>query len=88
MLTVRDVAARLAKSEWWVRQQATTGAIPAFKIGEEWRFDEDEFKRWQQAQRFQPTVIEIERAPHARTRRRRATGSNVIDLVNAARKAS
>ena len=46
LLTVKEVAARLRMSPSWVREQAESGGLPAYQVGERWRFDPIELADW------------------------------------------
>ena len=47
-LTVKQVAARLVKSEWWVYMALEKEAMPGRKIGGSWRIPYDELLLWEQ----------------------------------------
>lgn len=49
-LTVAEVAARIDRPLDWVRAQAKVSAIPAFRVGRQWRFDPDEIDAWERRQ--------------------------------------
>lgn len=66
MLTSAKVAELLGGvSEWWVREQCKSGALPSFKIAGEWRIDADEFDAWREAQRYERTHVEVKFEPPA-----------------------
>jgi excisionase family DNA binding protein len=46
MLSVEEVAKRLAVPVSWVYAQASRGRMPAIKIGKYWRFDPAEITDW------------------------------------------
>lgn len=45
-LTVKEVAERLRASPSWVREQAESGGLPAYQVGERWRFDPIDLANW------------------------------------------
>lgn len=46
LLTVKEVAERLRVAPGWVRSQAESGGLPAYQVGERWRFDPIELADW------------------------------------------
>jgi excisionase family DNA binding protein len=46
LLTVRDVARRLAVSEKTIRRMVDHGLLPALRVGHAVRFDPDEIQSW------------------------------------------
>jgi len=46
ILTIKDVAAYLKVNERTVYRLAASKKIPAFKIGNAWRFRKDELDQW------------------------------------------
>lgn len=46
LLTVKEVAERLRVAPGWVRAQAESGGLPAYQVGERWRFDPIELADW------------------------------------------
>lgn len=49
--TVAELAARLQRTEQWVRDKAGAGEIPAFKIGSRWRFPRADIAKWEETKR-------------------------------------
>lgn len=54
MLTTTDVATRLNLDDRTVQVWASTGYLPAFKLGSVWRFDAAEIEAFLQQNRRQP----------------------------------
>ncbi len=46
ILTIKDVAAYLKVNERTVYRLAASKKIPAFKVGNAWRFQKDELDNW------------------------------------------
>jgi excisionase family DNA binding protein len=46
LLNTKEVAELLGKSEWWVRTNRENLAIPAFRVGGNLRFNEEEVIKW------------------------------------------
>lgn len=49
-------SSRLDRSPRWVREAARTKAIPAVKVGSQWKFDPDELDAWIDSQRNRPPL--------------------------------
>jgi len=49
-LSVNDVARRYGIDSKTVYRLAHKGRLPAFKIGSQWRFNEDKLKEWETLQ--------------------------------------
>ena len=43
-LTVKGLAVKLKYSEYWIRELARTGKIPAVRRGRRWLFDEEKVR--------------------------------------------
>jgi len=50
VLNIREAAAYLGAHEQTVRKLARRGAIPAFKVGRDWRFRRDALQQWTESQ--------------------------------------
>jgi excisionase family DNA binding protein len=46
MMTVREVAAYLRMHEMTIYRMARQGQIPAYKVGNRWRFNKDRLLKW------------------------------------------
>ncbi|MEJ2641229.1 MAG: response regulator [Desulfosarcinaceae bacterium] len=67
ILTTQEAAVILGAHIETVRRLARKGAIPAFKIGKDWRFSRDALHKWtteqQLVRRYKPTVLVIDDDP-------------------------
>lgn len=70
LLTVKQVAERLRVSAGWVRDQAESGGLPAYQVGERWRFDPIELADWL-------TIRQNDARAEGRIRRRYADRSSL-----------
>ena len=50
MMTIQEVAHYMQVSRFTVYRLAKDHAIPASKVGRQWRFQKGEIERWMQAQ--------------------------------------
>lgn len=67
ILTTQEAAVILGAHIETVRRLARKGAIPAFKIGKDWRFSRDALHKWtteqQQVRQHRPTVLVVDDDP-------------------------
>ena len=54
LMTVDEVAAWLSKNPNHVRNMARAGQLPAFRIGETWRFSRSALEEWLAANEWTP----------------------------------
>ncbi len=52
IMTVGELASYLRLHEQTVYKMAKEGRVPAFKVGNRWRFREGDIREWLQAQQF------------------------------------
>lgn len=67
--TARDVGEMFDKSEIFVKRRAATGDWPAFKVGQEWRFTDEDIEAITRIGRREDTAQRV--APLVRSSRRR-----------------
>jgi excisionase family DNA binding protein len=64
VLTTLEAAAMLGAHIETVRRLARKGAIPAFKVGKDWRFSSQALRQWaadqQEPRQLQPTVLVVD----------------------------
>jgi len=51
ILTIKDVAQYLKVNERTIYRLAASGDIPAFKVGNSWRFKREDLEDWMERQR-------------------------------------
>jgi len=71
-MTVAEFAARVDKTEAWVRAQARTGRITSLKIGRDWRFAESDLTAYIESCRFK-AADPLAQTRTSRARKRRAS---------------
>ncbi|MGE5443629.1 MAG: helix-turn-helix domain-containing protein [Ignavibacteriales bacterium] len=58
IMTVKELADYFQIDEHSVYRMARKGAIPAFKIGSQWRFKKSEIDKWIQSKHFETKNFE------------------------------
>lgn len=97
VLTTQEAAAMLGAHIETVRRLARRGAIPAFKVGKDWRFSSQALGRWaaaqQETRQQQPTVLVVDDDASVTKLMRRCisplgclvltsgTGSEALDII-------
>jgi excisionase family DNA binding protein len=97
VLTTQEAAAMLGAHIETVRRLARRGAIPAFKVGKDWRFSSQALRRWaaaqQETRQQQPTVLVVDDDASVTKLMRRCisplgclvltsgTGSEALDII-------
>ena len=97
VLDIREAAAFLGAHEQTIRRLARRGAIPAFKVGRDWRFRRHDLQLWSERQALRGSLCSVlvvdddEEVCHALVRvlermgcraRRATDGRQGLDLVN------
>lgn len=86
-LTIREAAAFLGAHPQTVRKLARRGGIPAFKVGQDWRFRKDALERWvdtHHARSRKPRVLVVDDEGAMREVTRRVLESEGYDVATAA----
>ena len=59
-ITIKDVAKRFGVNTTTIYRLAQKGKLPGFKVGNQWRFNEDLLKHWE-AQQMNQLLMEKEK---------------------------
>ena len=69
ILTAEEAAQYLRVSPRTLRELAGSGAIPARKVGREWRFSRSTLHEWLTRSSEEPTQAKSQKAPGARNKK-------------------